>query len=92
MPQAARRRQGLERWRSPGIQQEGYSFSKNETQASFAWGVTITGGKDPHQVMSPRHLLCNSLNRAHHEGLCVKCETFEFRTQYAGHHQPPSTS
>ncbi len=53
MRQAVLTRQERERWSSLWLQQEGYFLSRNETQASFAWGATITGGKDPHQVTNP---------------------------------------
>ena len=53
MRQAERWRQELARWNVLWLQKEGYSCSENETQASFAWGATITGGKDPNQVTNP---------------------------------------
>lgn len=50
MQRAAQPQQEFERWSSPWLQNEGYSLSWIETQASFAWGATIAGGKEPHQV------------------------------------------
>lgn len=50
MQQAAQLRKGFARWSSLWLQKESYVSSSNETQASFAWGATIAGEKDLHQV------------------------------------------